>query len=181
MKKKLFIIALALAFVLAFTSVAFADGEFVKGLNKNKELYPNWIVNEQTQPIFTYSQAITERVYVEVPCDTDRDGLRDRITVWIMRPNATAGFLAPVMLEHSPYHNGTVGWSRVSGTAFNNYDYMREPFRYKDNWPIHKNPNDPAFADTTHLTYDDIKYKGPETCPGCRRPQPADHPPHSIV
>ena len=126
-------------------------------------MYPNWIVNEETQPIFTYSQAITEIVYVEVPCDTDRDGLRDRVSVYIMRPRTTAGFLCPVMLEHSPYHNGTVGWSRVSGAAFNGeYEYMREPFRYRDVWPIHKDPENPAFADTTDKSYDDIKYKGIE-------------------
>ena len=160
-KKLTIVLILAAAFVLMFSSVASA--EFVKGLDKNMELYPNWIVNEETQPIFTYANAILEVVYVEVPCDTDRDGLRDRISVYIMRPRTVDGFLCPSMLEHSPYHNGTVGWSRVSGAAFNDYDYMREPFRYKDVWPIHKDPNDPAYADTTSKTYDDIKYKGIES------------------
>ena len=159
-KKLVIVLVLALAFLLAFSSAASA--EFVKGLEKNLQLYPDWIVNGQTQPIFTYADAICEIVYVEVPCDTDRDGLRDRISVYIMRPNAP-GFLAPALLEHSPYHNGMIDWSFVNGANFQGDNaYMSVPFRYKDNWPIHKDPQDPLYADTTHLTYDDIKYKGTE-------------------
>ena len=160
-KKMTIVLILAAAFVLMFSSAASA--EFVKGIEKNMELYPNWIVNGETQPIFTYDDAILEIVYVEVPCDTDRDGLRDRVSVWIMRPQTKEGFLCPAMLEHSPYHHSTVGWSAVSGPAFDGpYEYMREPFRYKDNWPIHKDLADPAYADTTHRTYNDIAYKGME-------------------
>jgi X-Pro dipeptidyl-peptidase len=160
MHKKLITFALVVTFILLLSSVASAD--FVKGLDKNLELYPGWIVNGQTQPIFTYADAIKEIVYVEVPCDTDRDGKRDRISLYIMRPNAP-GFLAPALLEHSPYHNGTIDYAFVSGTNFaGDNAYMSAPFRYKDNWPIHKDLNDPKFADTTHLTYDDIKFKGTE-------------------
>ena len=161
MKKRLaFALVATLLLVLVFSS--FASAEFVKGLDKNKELYPTWIVDEQTQPIFNYASSIKEIVYIELPCDTDRDGIRDRVTAWIMRPNAP-GFLAPVLLEHSSYHNGTVGWSRVSGSAFNGtYEYMRAPFRYKDNWPIHRDLTLPIYNDTTGNTYDDIRYKGTE-------------------
>jgi len=80
-----------------------------------------------------------------------------------MRPKAKEGFLFPVLLEHSSYHNGTVMWSAVSGSAFDEYPEMREPFRYKHNWPIHRDLNDPIFKDTTHLTYEDIRYKGMES------------------
>jgi len=155
-KKLLIIFTLVMAMVLACSSAAYA--EFVKGMDKNLELYPNWIVNEQTQPIFTYADAIREVVYIELPCDTDRDGLRDRITAWIMRPRVQEGFLCPVLLEHSSYHNGTVGWSNVS--TLNISDEMKAPFRYKDNWPIHRDTSLPIYNDTTHLTYNDIKYKG---------------------
>ena len=160
MSKKLSIILIVtLAMVLVFSTVASA--EFVKGLDKNKELYPLWIVDEQTRPIFTYADSIKEIVYVEVPCDTDRDGLRDRVSVYIMRPNAP-GFLAPALLEHSPYHNGTMDYSFVNGSNFADKPHLSAPFKYKDNWPIHRDPADPKFADTTHLSYDDIKYKGTE-------------------
>ncbi|MCL1974813.1 MAG: hypothetical protein FWG61_01460, partial [Firmicutes bacterium] len=134
------------------------DTAFTKGMYNNMKLYPNWVVDENTQPIFTYADAIKEIVYIELPCDSDRDGLRDRITAWIMRPNTKEGFLCPVMLEHSSYHNGTVGWSNVSG--LNIGDDMKAPFRYKDNWPISKDLSLPIFNDSTHLTYDDIKYSG---------------------
>jgi X-Pro dipeptidyl-peptidase len=158
MSKKLIIFALVVVFLLAFSSLAFAD--FVKGLDKNLELYPNWIVDGQTQPIFTYAEAIREIVYIELPCDTDRDGVRDRITAWIMRPKTAEGFLCPVMLEHSSYHNGTVGWSNVS--SLNISDDMKAPFKYKDNWPIHRDLNLPIYNDTTDRTYDMIRYKGVE-------------------
>ena len=169
MKKRILASLILAVLLMTLTANVFAGyspapivEEFVKGINKDMELYPNWIVNGETQPIFNYGDAILEIVYVEVPCDTDRDNLRDRVSVYIMRPKTAEGFLCPVMLEHSPYHNGTVGWSRVSGTAFNNYDYMREPFRYKDVWPISVDLGNPAYNDTTNLTYDDIAYKGIE-------------------
>ncbi|MCL1873946.1 MAG: dockerin type I domain-containing protein [Clostridiales bacterium] len=158
MKKRLTIVLVTtLLLVLAFSAIASA--EFVKGLEKNKELYPTWIVDEQTQPIFTYANAIREVVYIELPCDTDRDGIRDRVTAWIMRPNAP-GFLAPVLLEHSSYHNGTVGWGNVSSLAIP--EEMKAPFRYKDNWPIHRDLSLPIYDDSTDLSYEDIRYKGTE-------------------
>ena len=81
MNKKLLTIALVLAFVLAFSAAASAD-DFVKGFSKNLELQPDWIgLDAQglptTMPVFQYSSGIiNEIVYVEVPCDTDRDGKR---------------------------------------------------------------------------------------------------------
>ena len=165
-KKLMIILVLAMAFVLAFSSAALA--EFVKGFDKNVELYPNWIgVDAQglptTQPIFQFTQFISEEVWVEVPCDTDRDGIRDRVSVWIRRPVTLDGFLCPVVMELSPYHEGTVGWSRVNVAAFNNstdphVKDMQATLRYHDNYPITPVIN----PDTTDLTYDDIKYKGTE-------------------
>ena len=168
-KKSFIIIVLVVAFVLAFSSMASA--EFVKGFDKNLELYPNWIgVDAQglptTMPIFNYSAAgyINEIVWVEVPCDTDRDGVRDRVSVWIRRPVTQAGFLCPVVMEFSPYHYGTVGWSRVNTGAMNSSTDphvmdMKSTFRYKDNVNVVKQVN----PDTTDKTYDDIKYKGIES------------------
>ncbi|MDR2713560.1 MAG: hypothetical protein LBB91_10660, partial [Clostridiales bacterium] len=167
MKKRFWItLALALTFVLALSLVASA--EFVKGFDKNCELYPEWIGTDaqglpSTMPIFNYSEFISEEVWVEVPCDTDRDGIRDRVSVWIRRPVTKEGFLCPVVMELSPYHEGTVGWGRVSGGAMNSstdphVKDMQATFRYHDNYPITPKIN----PDTTVLTYDDIKYKGTE-------------------
>jgi rubrerythrin/predicted acyl esterase len=170
MTKKIITLTLAVALVLAFSSMAPAADEFVKGFNKNCELYPDWIgVDAQglptTMPIFNYSAGnyISEEVWVEVPCDTDRDGKRDRISVWIRRPVTKEGFLCPVVMELSPYHEGTVGWSRVNAAAFNNstdphVKDLQSTLRYHDNYPITPDIN----PDTTNLTYNDIKYKGTE-------------------
>ncbi|MCL2496328.1 MAG: hypothetical protein FWF04_02800, partial [Clostridiales bacterium] len=165
-KKLLIVLTLAMAFVLAFSSAAFA--EFVKGFDKNLELYPNWIgVDAQglptTMPIFTYSAAnyIDEIVWVEVPCDTDRDGKRDRVSLWIRRPVTKEGFLCPVVMEFSPYHHGTRGYARMRNYIDSADDHLRalaETFKYHDNYPVTLAVN----PDTTHLTYDDIKYKGTE-------------------
>ena len=172
-KKSLLAFVLVIAFVLAFSSAALAaDEEFVKGFNKNLELYPNWIgVDAQglptTMPIFTYSTTeaatthINEIVFVEVPCDTDRDGKRDRISLWIRRPVTQPGFLCPVVMEFSPYHAGTVTYPRLSAQINNPDDHIRgmaQSFLYKPN----NNVNLKVNPDTTHLTYDDIKYKGIE-------------------
>ena len=165
-KKSLIVFALVVAFMLAFSSMAYA--EFVKGFDKNLELYPDWIgLDAQglptTMPIFNNSTTgyINEIVWVEVPCDTDRDGKRDRISLWIRRPVTADGFLCPVVMEFSPYHNGTVGYSRMSSYA-NSTDLllkgMSESFTYKPNNDVHLSAN----PDTTDLTYDDIRYKGIE-------------------
>ena len=64
-----------------------------------------------TQPAFSLADAIEERVYVQTPVDTDRDGRLDRVAIDISRPRETAtqGFKVPVIFEHSPYRKGTWG------------------------------------------------------------------------
>jgi len=165
-KKLLIVLVLAMAFVMAFSSAAFA--EFVKGFDKNLELYPNWIGTDaqglpSTMPIFNYSTGgyINEIVYVEVPCDTDRDGKRDRVTLYIRRPVTEPGFLCPAVMEFSPYHNGTFSYPRMAdyiNSENDHYQTMAETVRFKPNNDIHLEPN----PDTTHLTYEDIRYKGIE-------------------
>ncbi|MDR2713562.1 MAG: dockerin type I domain-containing protein [Clostridiales bacterium] len=165
-KRFTIILAAALVLVLAFSAIASA--EYVKGFDKNLELYPEWIgLDAQglptTMPIFSYTADgyINEVVYVEVPCDTDRDGKRDRVSLWIRRPVTKEGFLCPVVMEFSPYHDGTRGYGRMSD-YINSPDLhlkgLAESFQYKDNSAVNLKIN----PDTTHLTYDDIKYKGVE-------------------
>ena len=60
-KKPLLVFVVVIAIVMAFSSMALA--EFVKGIEHNMELYPDWIVDGQTQPIFTYADSIKEIVY----------------------------------------------------------------------------------------------------------------------
>ena len=165
MKKKIVMINLVLAMALVLALTSFALAEY--SVEENLELYPNWIGEDAqglptTMPIFTYNAAgyINEAVWVEVPCDTDRDGVRDRVSVYIRRPNAP-GFKAPAVMEFSPYHEGTVGYTRFN-TYINSDDphlkALAQTFRYHDNYPLEIAIN----PDTTHLTYDDVKYKGDE-------------------
>ena len=167
MKKMLMLTTLTLVmiFVLSFFTFALAD----YGVEENLERYPNWIGTDAqglptTMPIFSYATSgngvINEAVWVEVPCDTDRDGVRDRVSVFIRRPDAP-GFLAPSVMEFSPYHHGTVGYSRMSAYINSEDEHLKamaETFRYHDNYPLVAAIN----PDTTNLTYDDIKYKGSE-------------------
>jgi X-Pro dipeptidyl-peptidase len=69
------------------------------------------VENGLTQPVFSLAEAIEERVYVETPLDTDRDGARDRVAIDISRPRetATTRFKVPVIFEHSPYRKGVWG------------------------------------------------------------------------
>ncbi|MCL1873494.1 MAG: hypothetical protein FWF85_05190, partial [Clostridiales bacterium] len=169
MNKRLSIIlVIALALVFAVSVAASAEDGWDNGRESNLTLYPNWIaVDSQgdltTQPIFNYSTSgyINEAVWVELPCDTDRDGIRDRISVYIRRPVTLAGFKCPAVMELSPYHTSNIGYSRMSAYINSSDPHLRgmaETFRYHDNYPI----TQPINPDTTHLTYNDIKYKGTE-------------------
>jgi X-Pro dipeptidyl-peptidase len=58
-----------------------------------------------TQPVFSYRDAIRERVWVKADFDSDSDGKADEIALDIMRPRATEnGLKAPVIMDASPYY-----------------------------------------------------------------------------
>ncbi|YCK39942.1 CocE/NonD family hydrolase [Actinomadura sp. ATCC 39365] len=60
--------------------------------------------NGQTQPAFSYTEAVRETVYVETPMDSDRDGRRDRVAVAVMRPAETLnGMRVATILKATPY------------------------------------------------------------------------------
>ena len=71
------------------------------------------VENGITQPVFSFADAIEERVYVETEVDSDHDGNLDRVAIDISRPRETetAGFEVPVIFEHSPYRKDT--WDDV--------------------------------------------------------------------
>ncbi|MBG0823259.1 Xaa-Pro dipeptidyl-peptidase [Planomonospora sp. ID91781] len=66
------------------------------------------VENNETQPVHSRADALTETVFVEVAgTDSDADGRPDRVAVDIMRPAATAtGLKVPVIMEASPYYAG---------------------------------------------------------------------------
>ncbi|MEV6601544.1 Xaa-Pro dipeptidyl-peptidase [Actinoplanes sp. NPDC051346] len=60
-----------------------------------------------TEPIYDYTQAIRERVWVQVPVDSDADGQPDRVAVRVIRPRETAATgKIPVIFQPSPYYAG---------------------------------------------------------------------------
>jgi X-Pro dipeptidyl-peptidase len=60
----------------------------------------------KTQPVFGYADAIRERVFIESPYDSDKNGVKDIIVIDIKRPKATdEGLKAPVIMDPSPYYS----------------------------------------------------------------------------
>jgi X-Pro dipeptidyl-peptidase len=60
---------------------------------------------DETQPIYSYAEAIRETVFIESGMDSDNDGRRDRIAADVMRPKETnTGLRAPSVMEASPYY-----------------------------------------------------------------------------
>ena len=76
----------------------------------------------KTSPVFGYADAIRERVFIESPYDSDKNGVKDIIAIDIKRPKATnAGLKAPVIMDPSPYYStlgrGTSRSSSATTTA----------------------------------------------------------------
>jgi X-Pro dipeptidyl-peptidase len=89
------------------------------------------VENGVTQPVFGYTDAIRERLWVESTFDSDGDGVRDRIAIDIMRPRATAdGLKVPVVMDASPYYT-TLGRGNESQLKqdFDNDGLL-------DQWPL---------------------------------------------
>ncbi|MEV4639799.1 Xaa-Pro dipeptidyl-peptidase [Actinoplanes sp. NPDC049548] len=59
-----------------------------------------------TQPVYDYTQAIREQVWVQTPVDSDADGQPDRVAVRIIRPRTEDGRKVPVIFQASPYYAG---------------------------------------------------------------------------
>jgi X-Pro dipeptidyl-peptidase len=74
---------------------------------------PIQVQNGMTQPVYSFTDAVEQRVWVETPLDTDHDGRLDRVVADISRPRETdtEGCKVPVIFEQSPYRKGV--WSDV--------------------------------------------------------------------
>ena len=57
-----------------------------------------------TQPVYDYTQAVRERVWVQTSVDSDADGRPDRVAVRIIRPRTDGR--VPVIFQASPYYAG---------------------------------------------------------------------------
>ena len=73
-------------------------------LNENKEIPEIVVFDGKTQPVFDYKECLFEKVFVETPLDTDNDGKRDLIAVYIRRPKETLkGMKVPAIYVADPY------------------------------------------------------------------------------
>jgi X-Pro dipeptidyl-peptidase len=80
---------------------------FCLGAGGAQAAEPDIVVeNGRTQPVFGYSDAIRERVFIPLPgVDQDADGQPDRTAIDIIRSKATgAGLKAPAIIDPSPYY-----------------------------------------------------------------------------
>ncbi|MBO2449969.1 Xaa-Pro dipeptidyl-peptidase [Actinomadura barringtoniae] len=65
------------------------------------------IAGGETQPVFSRADAVTQTVDIETTADSDKDGVRDRVQMRIIRPKETdAGLRVPTVMEASPYWAG---------------------------------------------------------------------------
>ncbi|MEC3982327.1 Xaa-Pro dipeptidyl-peptidase [Amycolatopsis sp. H20-H5] len=63
----------------------------------------------ETKPVYDFAKAVREQVFVETPVDSDRDGKKDRLSVYVTRPKETDGSLKVAsIVEPSPYFGGTL-------------------------------------------------------------------------
>ncbi|MFI0405152.1 Xaa-Pro dipeptidyl-peptidase [Actinomadura sp. 3N508] len=69
---------------------------------------PHIVVKDgKTQPVFSYKDAIREKIFVETKVDSDGDGKRDRVSVYLTRPKETnEGLKVASIIEGSPYYGG---------------------------------------------------------------------------
>ncbi|MET9971491.1 CocE/NonD family hydrolase, partial [Streptomyces sp. NPDC006356] len=61
----------------------------------------------ESEPVYSYENAIREAVWVDTGLDFDRDGQHDRVAVDVVRPREAAaqGRKVPVVMDASPYYS----------------------------------------------------------------------------
>ncbi|KPI19909.1 Xaa-Pro dipeptidyl-peptidase [Actinobacteria bacterium OK074] len=91
---------------------------------------------KESEPVYSYANAIRESVWVDTGLDEDRDGKPDRVAVDIVRPSepAAQGRKVPVIMDASPYYSccGRGNESQVK-TYDANGDVVQMPLFY-DNY-----------------------------------------------
>lgn len=80
------------------------ENGFFDKINESKKIPEVLVFDGKLQPIFSYSEFLLEKVYVETSLDTDGDGKRDLIEVFIRRPKETLkGMKVPAIYVANPY------------------------------------------------------------------------------
>ncbi|MFH8791404.1 Xaa-Pro dipeptidyl-peptidase [Streptomyces sp. NPDC017941] len=91
---------------------------------------------KESKPIYSYTDAIRESVWVDIRIDGDADGRTDRVAVDIVRPRepAAEGRKIPVIMDASPYYSCC---GRGNESQKKTYDANGDPVRfplYYDNY-----------------------------------------------
>jgi X-Pro dipeptidyl-peptidase len=91
---------------------------------------------KSTQPVYDYSAAIRESVYVDTSMDTDSDGKNDVIAVDIVRPSETAltGVRIPVIMDASPYYSCCGRGNESEKKTFDEDGVVQKMPLYYDNY-----------------------------------------------
>ncbi len=93
------------------------------------------ITHHETQPAFSYQDAIRQFVRVQSPADSDNDGKPDLIRVDIIRPKESdSGLKVPVIMDESPYYDNL---GRGNESERKQYDASGNPSKfplYYDNY-----------------------------------------------
>ena len=90
----------------------------------------------ESTPIYSYSDAIREAVWVETTLDNDGDGKPDKVAVDIVRPRLPAGDTTkvPVILEASPYYSNLGRGNESELKAYDSSGAIRKMPLYYDNY-----------------------------------------------
>lgn len=109
--------------------------------NKDRQVPRVLYFNGKTRPIFDFEKAIFEEVFVETPLDTDQDGKRDLIKVYVRRPYETEiGMEVPSIYIASPYMMGGDD----------------------DGYILHNVEREIPYYEETNISYEYVKFKGKE-------------------
>src|SRR5262245_21056642 len=89
-----------------------------------------------TQPVYDYTAAIRESVYVDTTMDTDSDGKDDVIAVDIVRPSepALTGVKIPVIMDASPYYSCCGRGNESEKKTYDDAGVIRKMPLYYDNY-----------------------------------------------
>lgn len=111
------------------------ENGFFDKINESKKIPEVLVFDGKLQPIFSYSEFLLEKVYVETSLDTDGDGKRDLIEVFIRRPKETLkGMKVPVIYVANPYMmscNEEV-YNKMHSVDKNLKKFCEKKIRYKD-------------------------------------------------
>ena len=149
------------------------DESFQENLSQFPDLYD--AEKGTTAPAWEYDPSnvknIVEEVYVEVPCDTDGDGVRDLIRLWIRRPSESAlpGIRVPVIYEQSPYREQTNPLVNHDVSILVENDDTTH-YTYADMLSGKKRSSDWYWGNEAKLSVPDKVWYGPNGIPAARVP-----------